>query len=163
MPNPKQGLKTMINAINAKARPNVVTHTPGPAATNPRPPAGGPYRAYCVPHWVGERLTIGSVLYLTMTLREDGTVEPEYDIIVKYDIKDADDQSYVKLLLAQQGIEYPEWIGTYVLSPEEYRLRVTIRDEPSSPSGVAVSEMEWVEEPRATPAQLAVLKSVLNE
>src|SRR6185369_8927658 len=160
MRNPKNGIQAMINAINAKARPTVVTHTPGPAARHPRPPAGGPYRAYCVPHWEGERLTIGSVLYLTMTLREDGTLEPKYDIIVRFDIRDADDQSHVKLMLAQQGIEYPEWIGTYELSPEEYRLRVTIRDEPSSPSGVAVSSMEWVEEPGATPAQLAVLKAV---
>jgi hypothetical protein len=150
-----KGIQSMITKINTKA--NIVTMTPGPAAQHPRPPAGGPYRALCSPFWEGPELALGSVLYLTMTLREDGTLEPVYDIIVRFPVESAEDAHEVGLMLARQLPSYdlPE-------GETEQRMRVTIRDEASSPSGLAVSSIEWAAEPGATPAQRAALKALLT-
>jgi hypothetical protein len=145
----------MINAITAKA--NVVTRSPGPTPKYPLPPPGGPYRADFAPYWEGEALAVGSVLYLTMTLRTDGTLSPLYDIIVRYPIESVDDAEEVDQMLVRQmplAHELPD-------GEVEQRVRVTIRAEPSSPSGVALAKMEWVEEPGATPAQHAALHALL--
>jgi hypothetical protein len=155
MSNPKNGIQSMIKLINAKA--NVVTKTPGPPAKFPPPPVGGPYRALCEPFWQGAELAVGSVCFLNMVLRLDGTMAPQYEIIVRFPIESADDAHEVRLMLARQLPSYdlPE-------GEAEQRMRITIRDEPSSSSGVAVSAIDWAPEPGATPAQHAALKAVLN-
>lgn len=137
----------------------------------------GPVRVTYVPadqrpkdkNWTGgDVVRIQAYLDPTGAVTAEGLVmhdtTPQYDIIVRFDLaEDGELHSWLKMTLACSGIEYPEWEGTYELGWKcEHRMRIWIRDEPSSPSGVAVSDLKWEPEESPSAAQLELARLAMQ-